>query len=179
MEEFNNFYIDFLTAQKVYPGSFVPTVASRKESSVIKRMAANQALIKGWPVLLQELLITSGYGEYDLRMRLNQLKLMLKTVIDFQLELNIHQGGWTKEQAVDYMMRGGFQTAAEAERKWNQVLLNPGEAALAYIGYQELLDMQIDYKKLKGDQFTVKDFLQKTLSFGAVPIRTLKAKMAQ
>jgi uncharacterized protein (DUF885 family) len=179
MEEHNNFYLDYMTAQNVFPGTFVPTAAGRKDASIIKRLAANQALIKGWPVFMQELLITSGYGEYDLRMRLNQLKLMLKTIIDFQLELNVHQGGMTKEQAVDYMTRGGFQTAAEAERKWNQVLLNPGEAALAYIGYQELLDMQKDYRKLKGDQFTVKEFLQKTLSFGAVPLRTLKVKLAQ
>lgn len=179
LEEHNAFYLDFLVAQKVFPGSFVPTAVSRRDPSIVKRIAANKALIHGWPVLLQELLITSGYGEYDLRMRLNQLKLLLKNVIDFQLELNVHQGGMTKEQAVEYLTRGGFQTPAEAERKWNEVLLNPGQAALAYIGYQELLDMQKDYKKLKGDQYTMKDFLQKTLSYGAVPIRTLKAKMAQ
>ena len=179
MEENNNFYIDYMTAQEVFPGSFVPAVAARREPSVIKRIAANQALLKGWPVFMQELLMTSGYGEFDLRLRLNQLKLMLKTVIDFQLELNIHQGGMTKEQAVDYMTRAGFQTAAEAERKWNEVILNPGEAALAYIGYQELLDMQKDYKTLKGDQYNVKEFLQKALSFGAVPLRTLKTRLAQ
>ncbi len=179
MEEHNNFYMDYMTAQKIFPGSFVPAVAARREPSVIKRIAANKALIKGWPVFMQDLLMTSGYGEFDLRMRLNQLKLMLKTAIDFQLELNIHQGGMTKEQAVDYMTRAGFQTPAEAERKWNEIILNPGEAALAYIGYQELVDMQKDYKTLKGDQYTVKDFLQKTLSFGAVPLRSLKAKLAQ
>ncbi len=69
---------------------------------------------------------------------------MLKTVIDFQLELNIHQGGMTKEQAINYMIRTGFQTEIEAERKWNQILLNPGDAALTYIGYQEILDMEKD-----------------------------------
>ena len=59
-------------------------------------------------------LIFKGFGNYDLRLRLNQLKFLLKAVMDFKLELNIHQGGMTKEMAIAYMTRGGFQTEAEA-----------------------------------------------------------------
>ena len=33
--------------------------------------------------------------------------------------------------------------------------------------------------KLKGDQFSQKEFLQKRVSFGAVPLRTLKTKILQ
>ena len=134
LEEHNDFTIDFLTVQKVFPGTFVPTFFTRKDASVVKKLYANQALLKGWPAYIEEWLINSGFGDYDLRLRLNQLKLMLKNVLDFQLELNIHQGGMTKEQAINYMVRTGFQTDAEAERKWEAIILNPGDAALTYIG---------------------------------------------
>jgi hypothetical protein len=179
LEELNNFYLYFLTVRNIYPGSFVPLYFTRQYPSVIRRMFPNMPLIKGWPLYVEEMLIYSGFGNYDLRLRLNQLKLQLKTVIDFQLELNIHQGGMTKEQAIQYMTRGGFQTQAEAERRWNRILLKPGDIAYTYIGIQEIWDMEKDYKKLKGEAFSQKEFLQKLLSYGGLPIRHLKAKMRQ
>jgi len=42
-----------------------------------------------------------------------------------------------------------------------------------------IIDMQKDYRKLKGDAYNDKEFLQKLLSFGAMPIRYLKTAMAQ
>jgi hypothetical protein len=179
LEEHNNYYMDFMAIQRIFPGTFVPTYLARKDPSVIKRIASNQGLIKGWPIFLEDMFMENGYGNYDLRMRLNQLKLLLKTVIDFQMDINIHEGTWTKEKVVDYMTVRGFMSKAEAERRWNQIVLNPGEAAQPYIGYQEILDLEKDYRKLKGEAFNTKDFLQKLLSHGAIPLRTLKTKIAQ
>ena len=112
-------------------------------------------------------------------MRLNQLKLMLKTVIDFQMDMNVHEGTYTKDKVVDYMMRGAFMTQTEAEGHWNQIVLNPGEASLTYIGYQEILELEKDYRTLKGNAFSQKEFFQKVLSYGAIPFQTLKTKLAQ
>lgn len=179
LEEHSNLYIDFMTVQRVYPGSFVPAYFARKDPSVIKRIAANQALLKGWPVYIEDMLIQAGFGNFDLRMRLNQLKLMLKNVIDFQMDMNVHEGTYAKEKVVDYMMHGGFMTQAEAEARWNHIILDPGEATLAYIGYQEIMGLAADYAKLKGAAFSQKEFLQKLTSFGALPLRTLKTKLAQ
>jgi len=179
LEEHNNYYNDWMTIQRVFPGPFVPTFSTRKSPSVIERIAANQSLIKGWPLYLEDLLVESGYRNYDLRSRLNELKLLLKIVIDFQMDIDVHEGTYTKDKVVDYMTRTGYMTAAEAEGHWNQIVLNPGEASLAYIGYQEILDMEKDYRKLKGDAFTPRDFLAKLLSFGGIPLRELKTKLTQ
>jgi len=179
LSEQNHLFLEFLTAQKVYPGLFVPTALSRQNASIVRRMAANQALLKAWPLGLAETLILSGYGSYDLRMRLFQLKLFLKNAIDFQMDINIHQGTSSKDQVVKYMTQFGFMTQAEAEQRFTEIVLNPGEAAATYVGFQEMLDMEKDYKTLKGDAYSQKEFLGKLLSFGPIPLRLLKAKMAQ
>ena len=171
--------MQFWAARNLYPGQFVPLAFTRQNPSLIRKVHPNAPLLKGWPAYVSDMLVTNGFGNYDLRLRLSQLKQQLKTVIDFQLELNIHEGGMTKEQAVQYMTRRGFQTAYEAELKWNRILLKPCDAAYAYIGLQEINDMEKDYKKLKGDAFNEKEFLQKLLSFGALPVRYLKTAMAQ
>ena len=77
------------------------------------------------------------------------------------------------------MVRVGFQTEAEAERKWNRILLFPGDAAYAYVGMQEILDLEKEYMQLKGDSFSRKEFYTKLLSFGAMPLRHLIKKVLE
>ncbi|MCK4556769.1 MAG: DUF885 domain-containing protein [Candidatus Aminicenantes bacterium] len=179
LQEYNNSYLYFWTIRKIYPGEFVPLVFTGKHPSFVRKLYPNRALIKSWPIFTEEMLVMSGFGNYDLRLRLNQLKNLLKTVLDFQLDLNVHQGGMTKDQAIRWMTITGFQTQAEAERKWNSVILKPGDATLAYVGFQELQDMEKQYKGLKGDSFTKKEFLERLLSYGALPLRHLKRKMVE
>jgi len=179
LEEYNNFLLYFWTVRKIYPGQFVPFFYTKKYPSILRNLYPNMPLIKGWPIYIEEMLVNSGFRNYDLRLRLNQLKLYLKAVIDFQLDFNIHEGGTTKEQAIAYMTRGGFQTQAEAERKWNRIVVNPGDSAIPYVGIQEIMDMEKEYKQLKGETFSQKEFLRKLLSYGAMPIRHLKTKILE
>jgi hypothetical protein len=179
LEEYNNSFMYFWTIEKVYPGVFFPTFFTSKNPSIVRKLYPNQPLIKAWPLMTEDMFIYAGFRDYDLKLRLNQLKLQLKIVINYQIELNVHQGGITKERAIDYMKIQGFQTQAEAERRWNSIVLNPCEAAYPYVGYQEILDMEKEYKRLKGDAFTDKEFLQKLLSYGALPIRHLKTLITQ
>jgi len=177
LQEYNNYYLPFYIARKIYPGCFVPTVATAAGATLIQKFSPNRPLIKGWPVFIEEMLVKAGYGNYDLRLRLNQLKYRLKMAIDFVLDLNIHQGGMTKDQAIAYMTRTGFQSEAEAERNWNRIILNPLDSVYTYAGLQELLDMEKTYRQKQGDSFTKKDFLAKVLSYGTIPIRDMKKKI--
>lgn len=175
LREINDFYMPFWAAARVYPGKFLPTYLARRNPSVVRRLFPNQPLLMGWSLGFGEQLINSGFGNYDLRMRLNQLKQQLKVVIDFQMELNVHQAAMSKDQVVAYYTRGGFVTEAEAERLYNSILLHPGEAAYTYMGQQEIGDLEKDYHKAKGDAFNRKDFYEKLLANGAIPPRLLKS----
>ncbi|MBS3819072.1 DUF885 domain-containing protein [bacterium] len=180
LQEYNNYLLPSWILRNVYPGKFIPLNVTRENSSsLLRKLYPNKPLIKGWPLIIEDTLVNSGFGNYDLRVRLNQLKLRLRAVIDFILEFNIHEGGMTKDQAISYMTRGGFQSEAEAERKWNQIVLNPGKAAFAYVGLQELLDIEKEYKKMKGDDYNRKEFFRKVLEHGAIPIRHLYDKVLQ
>lgn len=179
LEEYNNFLLPFFTVRHVYPGTFVPLFFTKKNPSLVRKLYPNMPLLKGWPIYIEDMLPRSGFGNYDLRLRLNQLKMKLRTAMNFIAEFNIHEASWTKEQAAAYMTRGGFQTPAETERKWNHIILNPVDAAFAYVGYQEILDMESEYKKLKGNDFNRKEFLRKLLDYGALPLRHLKKKILE
>jgi hypothetical protein len=179
LEEYNNFLLPFYVVRKIYPGAFVPSFHTSQNSSLLRKLYPSMPLLKGWTIPFEEMLIFEGFGNYDLNLRLHQLKMQLRVITDFIAEIQIHEGNWTKENAIDYMVRVGFQTEAEAERKWNRILLLPGDAAYAYVGMQEILDMQKEYEQLKGDAFSQKEFMSKLLSYGALPLRHLKKKILE
>jgi len=176
--EYNDFYLPFWTAASIYPGRFLPIYLARKNTSIVRRLFPSQPLLLGWSMGLGEQLEFAGFGSYDLRMRLHQLKQQLKAVIDFQMELNIHQAALSKEQAIAYWTRGGFLTEVDAERAYNQILLKPGEAAYTYVGMQEIGELEKAYKeKRRGQAFNRKDFYEKIMSNGAIPLRLLKDRI--
>ncbi len=177
LEEYNNYYLPFYITRKIYPGPFVPYFFTTQNSNLLRKYYPNQALLKGWPVFMEEMLIFNDFGDYDLRLRFAQLKLRLKLAIDFILDFNIHETAMSKEDAINLMTRVGCQTKAEAERNFNRILLMPVDAAYAYVGLQELLNMQTAYKEQKGDSFNQKEFLSEVLSHGPIPLRYLKDKL--
>jgi hypothetical protein len=175
LEEYNNDLLPFFVMRQIFPGQFVPFYfADQNTTSLVRRLYPNRPLIMGWPILVEEMMVLSGYGNFDLRLRLAQLKLRMKAAIDFILELQIHQGGMSKEDAIAYMTRKGFLSEAEANFNWDRISLLPGDATYAYVGLQELLDMQQSYQTKMGDSFSQKEFLSKVLSYGNLPLRRIK-----
>jgi len=180
LEEFNDYLLPFFVMREVYPGQFVPyTIAQQNTASFLRKLYPNMPLIKGWPLFVEETAALSGFGNYNLLLRLNQLKLRMKAAVDFILDLNIHQASMTKEQAVGFMQRKGFYSEVEAEYNWDRIRLLPGNATFAYVGFQELLAMENDYKEKMGDAYSQKEFLSKVLSYGHIPLRHLKTKIME
>jgi len=177
LEEYNNFILPFYIARNIYPGAFVPAYLSLQNASLIQKLYPNKALLQGWPIFVEEMMALNGIGNYDLRLRLFQLKMKLKAAIDFILDVQIHEGSMTQEQAVNYMTRMGFQSQIEAEKNWEKIVLMPLEAAYPYVGYQAILDMEEKYKEITGVSFSRKEFLEKILSYGPIPLRLLREKI--
>ena len=179
MDEYPNYMLPIWTIHHVYPGDYFPAAFTLKNASLIRKLNPNQALLQGWPLYAQDMFVYAGFNDYDLKQRLFELKLKLEALMDFQIDVSVHEGSTTKEQALKLMTINGFQTPAEAERKWNKIVLNPNEASNAYIGYQTILDIEKEYKTAKGEAFSQKEFLKKLVSFGPLPLRILKTKITQ
>ncbi len=178
-EEYTNAFLPFWTAETIYPGYFVPAVKTHSNMSLIRKLHPNMPVIMGWPYKFGDQMMKSGYGSYSLWLRINQLKLDLRPAVTFIIEFQIHQSSMEKDDAINYMKRVGFYTQSEAERVWDEVLLNPLANAYAYVGLQEYMALEELYKEQKGESYNQKDFLSEVLSFGAIPFRFLKRLILQ
>lgn len=179
LEEYTNPFLPFWVAGNIYPGCFVPAVQTSPNTSLVKKMFPNQPVLMGWSYQFGEDMVKSGYGNYDLLYRLNQLKFDMRPTVTFVVEFQVHQGTFEKQDAVNYMTRVGFFTESEAERVWEEILLNPLMSTYAYVGLQEYKALEKEYRELKGDSFNKKEFLSEVLRYGPIPFRFLKNRIIQ
>jgi uncharacterized protein (DUF885 family) len=100
-----------------------------------------------------------------------QLKFYARAVANAILDQGVHVDGWSKEQAMDLMVRQTFQQQSEAEGKWVRAQLSSTQLATYFVGAQEHFDARDAAKAKWGEAFSLKDYNDRMLAQGAPPVR--------
>jgi uncharacterized protein (DUF885 family) len=174
LREYNNYMLRDLSIHEAMPGHYVQGFYANQYPSLVSSIFGNGPFIEGWAVYSERMMVNAGYMNFDPRFELQQLKMYLRAVINAILDAKIHAGDMTKEEAIKLMTEGGFQEISEAEGKWVRALLTSTQLSTYFVGIQEILDLEKDYKEKMGDNFSQKEFNQKLLSHGAPPVRFLR-----
>lgn len=106
-----------------------------------------------------------------------QLKFYARAVANAILDQGLHVDNWTKEQAMDLMVRQTFQQEREAEGKWVRAQLSSGQLATYFVGAQEHFDTRKAVQARLGDRFAPKAYHDQVLSYGAPPVRFVRQLM--
>ncbi len=91
----------------------------------------------------EELMAEHGYpGDGDPRaVRMQQLKMQLRMIINAILDARIHAHGMTEAEAMALMTDRGYQEEGEAAGKWRRALLTSAQLSTYYVGYTEVSDL--------------------------------------
>lgn len=85
----------------------------------------------------------------------------------------------SKEDALNLLMNEAFQQKTEAENKWRRVSLTQVQLCCYFTGYTEIYDLREEMKKKQGDQFKLKDWHEKFLSYGSAPVKYIRQLMLE
>jgi uncharacterized protein (DUF885 family) len=177
LREYNQYLLQILCIHEAIPGHYTQLVYSNKAPSLIKSVLQNGAMIEGWAVFSEELMLDAGYGNNEPEMRLMWYKWNLRSVCNTILDYSVHCNNMSKEQAIKLLTREAFQQQAEAEGKWKRVSVSSVQLTSYYTGYKEIVDLRDAYKKKMGDKYSVKGFNEKFLSYGSAPVKFIKELM--
>ena len=117
LREYNNYMLKILSIHEGYPGHYVQLEYSNRYPSKIRKILGNGPMIEGWAVYTERMMVESGFGEFDPRLKLNQLKFYLRAVINALIDQGLHFGEMDEKGALSLMIDGGFQERNEAESK--------------------------------------------------------------
>ncbi|GHD64577.1 hypothetical protein GCM10007164_00450 [Luteimonas padinae] len=171
LREYNKRMIHVLSIHEAMPGHYLEGAHSANHPSTLRAALRSGPFAEGWAVYTERVVADAGYLDHDPLFRLMQLKFYARSVGNAILDQGIHVENWTKEQAMDLMVRRTFQQQSEAEGKWIRAQLSSTQLATYFVGAQEHFDMRRAAEEKKGADFDMKRYHDAVLATGAPPVR--------
>ncbi|MBF6171830.1 DUF885 domain-containing protein [Nocardia blacklockiae] len=136
--EYNNHMLRNLTVHEAMPGHFLQLAHARRfrGATAVRAMCASGTFIEGWAVYAERLMAERGFG--GVPVRLQRLKSLLRTTINAVLDQGVHCDGLGEAEAMDLMVRRGFQEEGEAAGKWRRARLSSTQLSTYFVGYTEM-----------------------------------------
>jgi uncharacterized protein (DUF885 family) len=173
--EYNRHMVHNLMVHEAMPGHYLQLQHSRRFAGATRLRAAlwSGPFVEGWAVYAEELMARHGYpGEGDpAAVRMQQLKMQLRMVINAILDARVHAHGMTEEAAMTLMTGRGFQEEGEAAGKWRRALLTSAQLSTYYVGYTEVADLAAE---LLASGLTERAAHDRMLAHGSPPVRLLR-----
>jgi uncharacterized protein (DUF885 family) len=136
--EYNTAMLVNLAVHEAMPGHVVQLAHARRwrGSTLVRHVFASAPFIEGWAVHAERLMAEAGHG--GVPVRLQQLKMQLRTTVNALLDAGVHAGDMSEGEALDLMMRRAYQEEGEAVGKWRRALLSSCQLSTYFVGYMEL-----------------------------------------
>ncbi|GAA0526175.1 DUF885 domain-containing protein [Chitinophaga japonensis] len=93
------------------------------------------------------------------------------------VDVGMHAKGWSREQALQYMLENEPLSEDEAVAEIERYMAVPAQALSYKTGELKILELRRRYEQLQGGQFSLKDFHDELLKDGCVPLSVLEEKM--
>src|SRR5206468_3625516 len=114
-----------IAIHEAYPGHHVQFAYSKKDLNPLRATLWNAPMAEGWAVYGEHQLVRLGYGgEKNERYRFFQLAGSMVVATNAIIDIELHTGRMTEEQAIRLMEVEGFQQRAVAEKKLQRAKLD-------------------------------------------------------
>src|SRR6266487_4506067 len=175
--EYNNYMIRDLTVHEAMPGHYLQLAHANefRAPTLVRAIFQSGTFVEGWAVYCEQMMAEQGYGGPGVKMQ--QLKMRLRAICNAILDQSIHAGNMNEQQAMDLMMKEGFQQEGEAVGKWKRARLTSAQLSTYFVGVTEHLDLCQAAKKKFGHDFDLKKYDDQVISFGSPPVKYVRELM--
>src|SRR5260221_4928507 len=179
LREYNHYLLQVLNIHEAIPGHYAQLVYSNQSPSIIKSTFSNGAMVEGWAVYAELMMLENGYGNNEPELWLMYYKWNLRTVCNTILDVGVHTKDMKEEDAMNLLIHEAFQQEAEARGKWKRVSVTSVQLDSYFTGFTEIYDLREELKRKQGNQFNLKKFHEEFLSYGSAPVKYIKDLMLE
>lgn len=177
LREYNRWMLPILNIHEAIPGHYAQLVYANKSPSRIKAIFANGAMIEGWAVYGERVMLESGYGDHTAEIWLIYSKWLLRSVVNTILDYSVHVLNMSEQDAKRLLIREAFQSEEEANGKWRRVQLTSVQLTSYFAGYAAIYELRETLKREQPERFDLKTFHETFLSYGNAPVRIIRDAM--
>jgi len=179
MQEYNRHMLQILTIHEAYPGHYVQLEYANRNRSLIRKVLYSGVFAEGWAVYTEQVMLDEGYGQGDLKLRLNQLKWYLRSVCNAILDFKMHCTGMTDQEALLFLMLTAYQSEAEAILKIIRAKQSSCQLSTYFVGRMAFQRLRRRVQADLGERFELGRFHEACLDFGTLPVRYLPELVAE
>ena len=167
-----------LTLHESAPGhSWQGSIAlEHKQQPEFRQNTYISAFGEGWALYCERLGLEMGMyaTPYD---RFGMLGYQIWRAARLVVDTGIHDQGWTRQQAIDYMTQNTALSTREIQTEVDRYISWPGQALSYYLGETAILEARAKAERELGDRFNIRAFHDTVLELGSVPLPVLKARI--
>jgi uncharacterized protein (DUF885 family) len=150
----------------------------RTELPAFRRLSwGHTAFVEGWALYTERL--ADEMGLYDTELdRLGMLASDSWRACRLVVDTGLHARGWTRQQAVDFMVANAPVSRDEIEVEVDRYVGMPGQALAYKVGQREILRLRDEARARLGPRFTISGFHDAVLGAATVSLRVLRDRVA-
>ena len=142
LREMNTRQMQLLVIHEAVPGHYLQGAYANHGSSLARRVFVSGLFAEGWAVYVTQVMLDRGYCADDMALWLNHWKFYLRCVTNAIIDVRIHTMGMTSDEAIEFMVEGGFQERGEAIAKDERARLSSTQLATYFLGSLGMWDIE-------------------------------------
>jgi len=155
-------------AHEGFPGHHLQFGVAQSQDRSVRRLLAFPVAVEGWALYTEELMHETGFYRTPAE-RFLQLHALLWRAVRIPLDVGIHTGALSFDEAVRLLRERAKATRQHAEAEVRRVCAMPGYPSSYAVGRRDLLDLRARYRRAVGDAYTHRGFHDAVLAYGGLP----------
>jgi uncharacterized protein (DUF885 family) len=156
------------------PGHFLQLSIANHLTDEIRRQHEDGVFVEGWALYGEEMLSRTGLYPNNSPGQGQVLHLARYRSARIGVDVNLHTGKWTFEQAVKYFMDAGGLDREAAEGEAAGAASNPHQKISYIIGKWQIMNLLGRYKDRQGDNFRLGQFHDDLIKNGSLPVSIIE-----
>jgi uncharacterized protein (DUF885 family) len=140
------------------------------------RYGGTTAYVEGWALYAETLGYEMGFFK-DPWNRYGTLQDEQLRAMRLVVDTGIHAKGWSRDQAIDFMMQNSGMTRTEVVAEVDRYIAIPSQALAYKIGALKIQELRQRAETRLGQRFDIKAFHEEVLNTGGLPLAVLEAKI--
>jgi uncharacterized protein (DUF885 family) len=175
IDEIPKFGMRTLAYHEAIPGHHFQIALAQEMEGVpfFRRIMPFTAFVEGWALYAEQVAAENGFQD-DLYDRLGFLVAQAMRAVRLVVDTGIHAKGWTREEAIDYMLANTGMPEGEVVSEVERYIVDPGQATAYMVGYLEIVRLREEARAALGDDFDIREFHRVVLENGALPLTLLR-----
>ena len=156
------------------PGHFLQISIANHLPNEIRRQNGDGIFIEGWALYTEEMLMRTGLYPTNSAAQGQILRLSRYRAARIGVDVNLHTGRWTFDQAVNYFMEAGGLDREAATGEAAGAASNPTQKITYITGKWQIMRLLGKYKDKQGSNFRLGQFHDDLLKNGSLPLSVVE-----